>query len=139
MAGHGIAHELFHRDVPAGQPLEETFLEQLHPKLQEVFKSSPMLKNMWEQEVKSAVNGLTTDDLGKLDPDQLHHLIDAQKDVDHRMEEVNKLVEEHGDALDQLKSLMAGVTSQSLPGVLVIGPWQSLPRRLNSWRMAEFL
>ncbi|CAK9028677.1 unnamed protein product [Durusdinium trenchii] len=81
----------------------------------------------------------TTDDLGKLDPDQLHHLIDAQKDVDHRMEEVNKLVEEHGDALDQLKSLMAGVTSQSLPGVLVIGPWQSLPRRLNSWRMAEFL
>eukprot|EP00434_Breviolum_minutum_P007785 symbB.v1.2.006871.t1/scaffold382.1/size215954/5 len=104
-----------------------------------------MLKNLWEHEVKSATDGLTTNDLKKLDPDQLHNLMEAQKDVDQRLQEVNKLVEDHGDAVDQLKNLFAG-THEAVAGppgfVGLIGPF-SVPftrRQLRAQRQcAAFL
>ncbi|CAJ1338168.1 unnamed protein product [Effrenium voratum] len=105
-----MASQIFHRDLPAGKPLEEVFLEQLHPKLQEVFASTPALKKMWDHEVKDAMEGLKTDDLSKLDPQQLQQLMEAQKDVEQRLADVNKLVEDHGDAVEHLKSLFGSTT-----------------------------
>ncbi|CAE7592549.1 SAMS2, partial [Symbiodinium sp. KB8] len=85
--------QLFGGEWPAGKPLDELYLERLHPSLRAMFVSSPTLKAMWQHEVKAALDGMTTDDVSKLDPNQLKQLMEAEKEVDARIGEVNKIVE----------------------------------------------
>eukprot|EP00439_Symbiodinium_sp_Y106_P059376 s5254_g8.t1 len=87
--------------------------------------SSPTLKAMWQHEVKAALDGMTTDDVSKLDPNQLKQLMEAEKEVDARIDEVNKMVEDHGEAVEHLKNLFAGNAMESGLGVgsVFLGAW----------------